>query len=71
MNYLKKAEAHWNNYAAIYSAKNQPALYNRVGWVDVNALKEEVKKDYDLVRNWQPGSIAYKRQVTTEKPFKK
>lgn len=71
LDYLKKAEAHWNEYAAIYSAKNQPALYNRVGWVDVNALKEEVKKDYDIVRNWQPGSIAYKRQVTTEKPFKK
>ena len=27
---LKKAEESWNRYAAIYSAKNAPALYNRV-----------------------------------------
>ncbi|GHB62469.1 hypothetical protein [Persicitalea jodogahamensis] len=71
LDFLKRAEGHWNNYATIYSAKNQPALYNRVGWVDVNALKEEVKKDYGIVKNWKPGSITYKQQVTTEKPFKK
>ncbi|MBU1822887.1 MAG: hypothetical protein KKG00_15475 [Bacteroidetes bacterium] len=71
LDYLKKAEEHWNRYAAIYSAKNRPALYNRVGYVDVNALKAEVKKDYDIVKNWKPGSIQYKVQNTTEKPFKK
>ncbi len=71
IDYLKKAEEHWNRYAAIYSAKNSPALYNRVGYVDVNALKAEVKKDYEIVKNWKPGSIQYKAQITTEKPFKK
>lgn len=71
LDFLKKAEESWNRYAAIYSAKNSPALYNRVGVVDVNALKQDVQKDYDIVRNWKVGSITYKPQVTTEKPFKK
>ncbi|WP_373512569.1 hypothetical protein, partial [Persicitalea sp.] len=61
LDYLKKAEAHWNDYADIYSAKNSPALYNRVGWVDVNELKKEVKKDYEIVQNWKPGSVKYKK----------
>jgi hypothetical protein len=71
LDYLKVAEEHWNRYAAIYSAKNRPALYNRVGYVDVNALKEEVKKDYEIVKNWKHGAIQYKAQITTEKPFKR
>jgi hypothetical protein len=70
LDWLKKAEAHWVKYAAIYSQKNLPALYNRVGYVDVNALKTEVKKDYDIVEKWKAHTIQYKPQVTTEKVFK-
>jgi hypothetical protein len=67
--WLKKAEQYWATYAGIYSQKNVPALYNRVGYVDVNVLKTEVKKDYDIVNSWKPNSITYKVQSTTEKPF--
>jgi hypothetical protein len=70
MNWLKKAEEYWNKYAEIYSQKNLPALYNRVGYVDVNALKKEVKKDYEIVANWKPFTIKYRPQNTTEKVFK-
>ncbi len=59
--YLTKAAAHWDRYAAIYSAKNKSTLYNRVGRVDVNELKEEVKKDYSIVQNWQPGRVKYEK----------
>jgi hypothetical protein len=68
--WLKKAEEHWNKYAEIYSQKNLPALYNRVGYLDVNALKTEVKKDYEIVETWKPFTIKYKPQNTTEKVFR-
>lgn len=71
LEWLKKAEVHWNKYADIYSQKNLPALYNRVGYVDVNALKTEVKKDYEIVEKWQPFTIKYIPQNTTEKVFRK
>ncbi len=70
LEWLKKAEVHWNKYAEIYSQKNLPALYNRVGYVDVNALKTEVKKDYDIVEKWKPFTIKYKPQNTTERVFR-
>ncbi len=70
MDWLKKAEAHWTHYADIYSQKNLPALYNRLGYVDVNALKTEVKKDFDIVEKWKPFTIKYKPQNTTEKVFR-
>lgn len=70
LSWLKKAEGHWTHYAAIYSQKNLPALYNRVGYVDVNALKAEVKKDFDIVNTWRPNTIKYEVQHTTEKTFR-
>jgi hypothetical protein len=70
LEWLKKAEAHWAKYADIYSQKNLPALYNRVGYVDVNALKTQVKKDFEIVEQWQPFTIKYKPQTTTEKVFR-
>ena len=69
--WLAKAEQHWNKYADIYSQKNMPALYNRVGYVDVNKLKENVKKDTEIVINWKTKSISYKPINTTEKVFRK
>jgi hypothetical protein len=70
LDWLKKAEAHWAKYAEIYSQKNLPALYNRVGYVDVNALKNEVRKDFDIVSTWKPFTIKYMPKNTTEKVFR-
>jgi len=67
---LKKAEEYWNKYATIYTANNSPALYNRVGFVDMDRLKLEVKKDVEIVQNWKVGSIKYAKRITTEKTFK-
>ena len=34
-----------------------PAMYNRVGFVDVTALTEKVAADIDIAKNWKPGSL--------------
>ncbi|MEP7321219.1 MAG: hypothetical protein ABI761_04845 [Saprospiraceae bacterium] len=71
LQYISKASGYWDRYATIYSAKNKPALYNRVGYVDVNALKVNVRKDLDIIRNWKPGSIHYVKTKSTEATFQK
>jgi len=70
LQHLMLAKNHWNEYAAIYSAKNKPALYNRVGYVDVEKLKEKVQQDIDLVVKWKPGAIKLNTNGNTERPFK-
>lgn len=67
---LQSAKNHWNEYASIYSLKNRPALYNRVGYVDVEKLKQKVQHDIDMVRNWKPGEVKLRTNGNTEVPFK-
>lgn len=57
LRHLADALAHWKKYAAIRDAHYVPALYNRVGYVDVTALTEKVAADLDIARNWKPGSL--------------
>jgi hypothetical protein len=54
---LGEALTHWKQYAAIRDAHYVPALYNRVGHVNVTALTEKVAADLDLARNWKPGTL--------------
>jgi thymidylate kinase len=68
--YLEQAKTFWNKYATIYTIKNKPALYNRVGYVDMEKLKENVQADIDMVKNWKPGSNPFKAAQKTEVPFK-
>jgi hypothetical protein len=55
--HLTEALAHWKNYAFIRDARYLPALYNRVGYVDITALTEKVAADLEIARQWQPGSL--------------
>lgn len=57
LRHLSEALTHWKQYAAIRDAHYVPALYNRVGYVDVTALIEKVAADLDIARNWNPGSL--------------
>jgi hypothetical protein len=68
--HLEYAKQYWHGYSAIYSVKNKPALYNRVGYVDVEKLKKNVEEDINIVRNWEPGSGQLKTNGNTEVPFK-
>lgn len=68
--HLEQAKKHWYDYAAIYSAKNKPALYNRVGYVDMEKLKANVQRDIDMVREWKPGANKLNSNQRTEAPFR-
>jgi hypothetical protein len=70
--HLGDALSHWKQYAAIRDAHYVPALYNRVGYVDVTALTEKVAADLNIARDWKPGTLKDDgRRSGTEKGFRK
>ena len=72
LRHLGDALAHWKRYAAVRDAQYLPALYNRVGHVDVTALTEKAAADLDIARNWKPGTLKDdKKRGGTEKGFSK
>lgn len=68
--YLQEAREHWIKYAGVYSSLYKPALYNRVGFVDIPALITKVEADITLVKSWKPGTVKYQPKNTTEKIFR-
>jgi hypothetical protein len=42
---------------ALRDAHYVPALYNRVGYVDITALSEKAATDIDIARDWKPGTL--------------
>ena len=72
LRYLGDAHSHWKRYAAIHDAHYVPALYNRVGYVNVTELTEKVAADIEIARNWKPGSLKDDgRRSGSEKGFRK
>jgi hypothetical protein len=57
LRHLADAHSHWKRYAAIRDAHYVPALYNRVGYVDVTSLTEKVAADLEIARDWKPGTL--------------
>src|SRR6185295_4945668 len=57
LRHLGEALAHWKRYAAVRDAQYVPALYNRLGYVDVTALTEKVTADLDIARAWKRGAL--------------
>ncbi len=70
ISYLEEAKKHWTLYANVYSSLYKPALYNRVGYVDIPELIKKVEADIKMAREWKPGTIKYETKVTTERPFR-
>lgn len=71
LRHLRDAVTYWKRYAAIRDAHYVPALYNRVGYVDVIALTEKVTADLDIARNWNPGTLKDDgKRSGTEKGFR-
>jgi hypothetical protein len=69
---LDDALAHWKSYAAIRDAHYVPALYNRLGYVNITALTEKAAADLTLARDWKPGTLkADSKRGGTEKGFRK
>ena len=49
-----------------------PALYNRLGYVDVTALTKNVAADIDLASKWKLGTLRDDgRRTGSEKGFRK
>ena len=69
--YLEEARGHWAQYAKVYSSLYKPALYNRVGFVDIPGLLSKVEADITIAKEWKPGTIKYQPKNTTESPFRK
>ncbi len=55
--HLADALAHWKQYASIRNTHYVPALYNRVGDVNVTDLIEKAAADIQIARDWKPGTI--------------
>ena len=55
--YLNEALTHWKQYADVRDGQYLPALYNRLGVVDITALTGQVAEDLEIARDWQPGSL--------------
>ena len=72
LRHLGDALAHWKKYAAVRDAHYVPALYNRLGYVDITALTKNVAADIDLARGWKPGTLKDDgRRTGSEKGFRK
>lgn len=72
LGHLDDALRHWKRYAAVRDAHYLPALYSRVGHVNVTALTEKVATDLDIARNWKPGSLKDDgKRAGTERGFRK
>ena len=68
---LVEARGYWAQYAKVYGAMYKPALYNRVGFVDIPALISKVEADIIIAQKWKQGTIHYQSKNTTESPFRK
>lgn len=72
LRHLGDSLKHWRRYAALRDAHYVPALYNRVGYVDVTALSKDVAADLDIARAWKPGTLKDDgRRGGTERGFRK
>lgn len=68
--YLEEARNHWAQYARVYNSLYKPALYNRVGFINIPELIKKVEADITTAKQWKPGTIKYQVKYTTERPFR-
>ena len=72
LRHLNEALSHWKHYAAIRDANYVPALYNRLGYVDITALTEKVAVDVEVAKQWQPSNLEDDgKRAGAEKGFRK
>ena len=72
LRHLNEALSHWKHYASIRDANYVPALYNRLGYVDITAITEKVAADIEIAKGWKPGSLKDSgKRAGAEKGFRK
>jgi hypothetical protein len=52
--HLEAALGHWKKYAAVATRQYRPQLLTRIGYVDLNALSEQVRGDVEMAKVWKP-----------------
>ena len=52
--HLEAALDHWKKYAAVATRQYRPQLLTRIGYVDLNALTEQVRADVHMANQWKP-----------------
>lgn len=71
LRHLNEALTHWQNYATVRDAHYVPALYNRIGYVDITAIAKQVATDIEIARTWKPGTLKDDgKRAGAEKGFK-
>jgi len=51
--HLEKALGHWETYAAVATSQYHPQLLGRIGYVDLNALTENVRHDIAIAKEME------------------
>lgn len=71
LRHLTEALGHWKKYATVRDAHYVPALYNRIGYVDITAITKQVAADIEIARTWKPGTLKDDgKRAGAEKGFK-
>ena len=55
--HLENAKAYWEEYATIYSTQYKPALFSRIGFINIPELIEKTTQDIEIAIDWKPGTI--------------
>jgi len=55
--HLNNAKSFWAKYAAIYDSQYKPALFTRIGFVNIPGLIEKTDQDIKIATDWIPGTI--------------
>ena len=72
LRHLNEALSHWKLYATIRDANYVPALYNRLGYVDITAITKQVADDIEIAKGWKPGSLKDSgKRAGAERGFRK
>lgn len=51
--HLRNAKTQWEKYASIYDSQYKPALFSRIGFINIPELTEETVKDIEIAINWK------------------
>jgi hypothetical protein len=66
--HLQNARSWWLKYSEIYDSQYKPALFSRIGYINIPALIEKTDQDIKIAANWVPGTIKQYRQGRIENP---
>lgn len=54
---MSEALLHSKQYAAFRDANYVPALYNRLGYLDITAITKQAAADIEIAQGWKPGTL--------------